>query len=338
MQIINLSVSLHTLDEDSRRRIGNFISLFSKTYCQIKLEYFVEDLSLINQKELEALFQIEKNYCDFDTTNIYDVFDVQLDQLNKKWISFFNRNEISLRVHGSSDVNIDILKKIKAKKELVVHVDEKESITDLYQKLKEGTTPIEFVYKNDNFSSMIVHENGLEQYKQLFPIWLEDKKGILVKNFVQYVDAILGGSYRECFNDSCIGKRFYLSTNGDIYTCHKSCNSKHYYGNIDFIKSLNDIYDTDNMYKLLEDSLQRRQSCSDCKEFSHCQGGCFADSFKNENDVTKKHQIYCDNYKIFIEMVRYIINNHFEKCTNLNDLNSSFKDILINSLKMDIRL
>ena len=337
MQIIDVSIEIEKLDQDALIRIEKFFSLFSKTYNQIKVEYFLADHAEVEKKDLKNLFAIEKKLSDFDNVRFFSTIQTRITHINPSWVSFINKNKIGVRLVASLYNDLHLLKKIKTEKEVLIEKDEDNSILAIYNSVKIYKTPIGFINK-DNYSSLINSKYGLEQYMELFEPWMNDVEGVMVTNFIPFIDSNLGGSYNICFNDSCLGKRFHLSKEGQVYTCQKSCFKQCCYGDILSMSGLNDIYESELFYSLVEQSLKRRQSCSKCEHFNNCQGGCFNDSLLKNKDVTKVDKDYCNNYQKFMKYVKEKIDYHFNNNTNLKELNPSIREILINSLKMDIRL
>ena len=335
MQIINLTIDLRKVDENTVPRIGKFLSLFSLTYQKMYVTYLTDDLDIIQSSLLKDLFKVEKQISDFENLFIYDTFQVNASKLSKKWISYFNRKEIPLFINMDKDV---ALGSIKVNRTLLIKVNEGGDLLKLYDQYRIYHSSINFI-PNDNKRASLLSLKGMdEQYINLFDKWLNDKEGVLVENIHPLLDASLGGSYRECYNDSCIGKRFFLDNNGNILTCEKECLNKYAYANIDDIKSLDEVYCSDSFASLLEGNINRRKQCASCVEFKKCQGGCSSESLLEDNNIETPNKVYCLNYLKVSMHIKETLNKLEKERISLKELNPSFKNILINSLKVDIRL
>ena len=337
MQIIDLSVSVNRLDSCSLKRIEHFFSLFTKTYVRINIKYYVDNLSLISKNDLSTLFDLEKRMGDYNDARFTSTIVIKDCDLNKSWVSLFNKWEIPLDIYVESTDNSNILKTIKTKTTLILKVANN-GIVDLYQQFKQYGHTLEFIDSGDSCSSLLTEKDGFALYQRLFENWINDKDGVLVKNFENMVSTVLGGSLKECYVDSCLGKRFHLFEDGTLSICHRSNIEKCDFGNIDDLAVLNDVYEGDKFYDLVEKSLAKRKSCSSCKHALSCQSGCLLDSLKVCGDISKVSPLYCENYKNFFNLVKEYVNEMSNKRISLDQLNPSFKDILINSLKIDIRL
>ena len=335
MQIINLTIDLREVNENTVPKIGKFLSLFSSTYQIIYVTYLTDDIDKLDSKLLKDLFQVEKQIGDFDTAFIFDTFKVNASRLSKKWISYFNKKEIPLLITLDQDID---LKAIKVNKTILIKTNEEDDLSSLYEKYRSYRCPVTFVPNNNNQATLMSSKGMDAQYINLFDKWINDKDGVMVENLHPLIDACLGGSYRECFNDSCIGKRFYFDSNGDIFTCEKECLNKYNYGNIDNLKSLEEVYDSDSFVELLEGNIIRRKHCNSCLEFKKCQGGCSSEALLEDNNIETINKVYCVNFINVCKHIKDELERLEKERISLKELNPSFKHILINSLKVDIRL
>ena len=336
MEIIDLSLSLINQNVESAKK---FLSLFPFSYNQINCLMYVEDLNSLNAAIFNDVLKTQEkvgefNYCLFENT-----VEVKLSDLNKTWLNYFKKHEIKVNVNLTYKDDISILSEYDNIAKLIIRVRREEfdlvAINDLYKKYQ---IPLDLKVKGVGDSLLINDDELSQKMQKYFPIWLKDNEGILFVPYHSFVDSALGGSYKICVNDSCIGKNFYMDEKGDIFTCNKSCLHKYCYGNMSGINSLDDIYLAKEFERFVSKNIERRKECSSCSCFKKCQGGCPSDSLLNQGKIEKINENYCKNYKLWEEFVREELHKIVEKKLGLKELNPSFRSLLIDSLKMDIRL
>lgn len=340
MQIIDLAIKLNHLNENKVTDVCSFISFFSSTYVRVNLNYHLDNPNNIKNKEFDDLLLTENTLADLDHSYFFRTFTIDLNKINKRIINYMNKNGFSLIAKTDSLSNIEILKSFKGKIELIYEIDKKANLVDVYElvKSKGYKQSLRLKYKDDNNSSMINSKGIVEKYSDLFNHWLNDKEGLMLKNFEHFVDASFGGSYKDCYNDACINKRYYLDENNDIYTCDKPCLKNYKYGNIKDFRNLKNIYESKIFSELSGKLASKNNTCSACSCYKSCNGGCMSDSIKNAKDVNALDNNYCTNYQEFLNYVKGVVDELTKNRVSLKELNPHFKEILIDSLRMDIRL
>lgn len=128
-----------------------------------------------------------------------------------------------------------------------------------------------------------------------------------------------------CTNNSCLGKWLCFDSCGNIYPCDRLCMEEYKLGNIDDIKSIESVFESETFISLLQQCVERRRNCmTSCDLYEYCYGGCNANSILYENDSPN---ISCYIHKeILIQIKNYL--NMILKEPSYNDLNNNLLKIL----------
>lgn len=336
MEIIDLSLSLTSKNVEKAKK---YLSLFPFYYNQINCLMYVEELGSLNAAIFNNVIKTEEkvgefNYCLFENT-----VEVKLEELNKVWLNYFKKHDIKVNVLLTYKDDVSVLQKYNIINKLIIRCKREEfDLTEINNLYKKYQIPLDVKVKGIGDSILINDDELSKKMQEYFPIWLSDKEGTLFVPYRSFVDSALGGSYKLCINDSCIGKNFYMDEKGNIFTCNKSCLNKYSYGNMSEIETLDNIYLAKEFERFVSKNITRRKGCASCSYFKKCQGGCPSDSLLNQGKIEKINENYCKNYKIWEEFTKEEIKKIIEKKKILKELNPSFRNLLIDSLKMDIRL
>lgn len=336
MEIIDLSINL---DKNNIEKSKKFLSFFPHTYNDIDVLFYIESLEQFAASDFNDLFKHQDKIGEFDYASFFDVVETSINNLNKRWLNFFNHHDIKLNVVLTYNDDISIIEKYKNINKLIIKCKKEEfDIVKIHDTYKKYGLPIDIKVQGVAASLISSDDEILKSLMDYFPTWIKDKEGVLLLPYAKFIDNALGGSYRLCVNDSCIGKYFYMDNKGDIYTCNKPCLAKYCYGNISSINSLDDVYLSKHFERFVSKNIERRRDCQNCLAFKKCQGGCSSDSLLNNGKLEKINEIYCKNYKLLQDFIKQEIKKIVDGQMSLKELNPSMKLMVINSLKVENRL
>ena len=336
MEIINLSATLTNTNIEKAKRL---ISLFPFSYNEMNCLFYINDLSSFNAPYFNDLLKDEQKQGEFNYCLINNCVEVNIKQLNKKWLNYFQKHDIKLNVLLAVNDNIDILKDYKNINKIIVELkDDNFDVASVNNLYKKYAFSIDITVHGDNNSLLTNNDKYSKVLKEYFPTWIKDKEGVLFHPYLNFIDDSLGGSYKVCTNDSCIGKYFYMDEKGNVYTCSKPCVKKYAFGNIDEITKLDDVYLSKDFARFLNRNIERRKAWSNCSHFKKCQGGCASDSILNNGKIDEICTSYCHNYQDWQAFVKDELAKIRNEKIPLNELNPCFRKILVNSLIVEIRL
>ena len=110
---------------------------------------------------------------------------------------------------------------------------------------------------------------------ELFDYWLFDNdSNIEISYFMRFVKFIFTGEKAICTYNSCLGKFLAIRFNGDIVPCNRMFPDYYSYGNVHQYTDITEAFQSEGFYRLLEDSIVRREKCKGCEIYSMCTGGC----------------------------------------------------------------
>lgn len=178
----------------------------------------------------------------------------------------------------------------------------------------------------DNDYLKLNPDEYINSFVDFFKHWTVDKKcNINVSNCTEIVNLILNKKSNVCTNNSCLGKWLCFDSNGNIYPCDRLCMDEYKLGNIDDIKSIESVFESEIFINLLQQCVEKRRNCmSSCNLYEYCYGGCNANSILYGNN---NPNISCYIHKeILIQIKNYL--NMVLKESNYNDLNNNLLKML----------
>lgn len=161
------------------------------------------------------------------------------------------------------------------------------------------------VPENKGYALTFEHLNKLkEEYWKLTDIYLDYYKKDKPFNFFHFNINIDGGPCAAKRVSGCGAGVEYLAIapNGDIYPCHQ------FVGNKEFIMgNLNTSFSGDKIKEaFLQSSLFEKEDCIRCWARYYCGGGCHANAYLYNKDLTKPYKLGCELQKIRTECSLYI--------------------------------
>ena len=122
-----------------------------------------------------------------------------------------------------------------------------------------------------------------------------------------------------CTFAKCLGNYLAIDPEGDLYTCNRFVGNKKFsVGNINYVKSWDDIKQS-QAWRMLEEWQNRIDvECADCLYKNICHGGCPYVAFAEKKDYPAKDP-YCESYKA---IYRYILDKGTEEFFSNNYLHS----------------
>ena len=108
---------------------------------------------------------------------------------------------------------------------------------------------------------------------------------ISVASCIDLVNLIIHEHTGVCTYNSCLGKWLCFDSNGHIYPCDRLCLEKYDLGNINDIKFIDEVFQSEKFIDLLKNSIKRRENCKlNCEYFKNCYGGCNANAILSQNE------------------------------------------------------
>ena len=89
-----------------------------------------------------------------------------------------------------------------------------------------------------------------------------------------------------------------VTPNGEIYPCHQFADQKDFLiGDVE-----NGIKNRDVMQRFANNHVFSKEDCSSCWAKYYCSGGCAANAYFENGDISKPHKISCELEKKRLEM------------------------------------
>lgn len=186
------------------------------------------------------------------------------------------------------------------------HIDE---FDDSYKQL--SISSVKFVPYHEFIENQIPSLTSNEYadfLRQLFDIWTKsDDPPYDISNFKEIFEAFLGGNMRSCSNNGRCLSHIMVNPNGDVFSCSRlSFLDEHKIGNINET-TLKDILQSDNYLDIINEYYKEKsESCSKCKWFNMCFGGCYSHSLKGRN-------VYCSTYQKIFRQVKGFVDKYLKE-------------------------
>ena len=154
------------------------------------------------------------------------------------------------------------------------HLGKEKELYDFYKNKKLGFQPsplINYGRAKKNSELMITSKEYYQFIINLFNIWYKDNNPLNIPYFLNIISAIINHkTISMCkFSKGCVNTKKYicLNSNGDISICNRTAEvgQEFIFGNINNIKSLNEIYNSKKYKHLQKRSKLLEKQCINCK-------------------------------------------------------------------------
>lgn len=262
-----------------------------------------------------------KNFRFTITTNGILLDDEKIDFINREM------SNVVLSIDGRKEINDRLRKTVNGK-------DSYSVIVPKFQKLvsqrgdKDYYTRGTFTKYNLDFTEDVLHladlgfdqisvepvvsdprldysinEEDLErvfaEYEKLAKTILEKRKQGKSFNFFHFMIDLNQGPcvikrLRGC---GCGNEYVAITPNGDIYPCHQFVGEENWkMGNL-----IDESFNRDLKTQFGKNNVYTKSDCKDCWAKFYCSGGCAANSFKYQKDISRSHKLSCELEKKRIE-------------------------------------
>lgn len=324
--------------------LKRYLFLLSQKYQYINLVWHGGEPLMVSLDFYDEIY----NYCShLDSKFIYSL-QTNGSLLNEENINFFKKHKtsIGLSFDGiSNEISRGNTKKIISNIELlqknemfpgavlVVNQNNVNNLINEYEYFKSLGIGMKI---NPMFNDGAARKNiflsldpelYIKNFINFFKYWtLDINCNISVSTFMELVNLIINENTGVCTHNSCLGKWICLDSNGHIYPCDRLCLNEYDFGDVNEIKSIDDIFQSKKFISLLMKSIKQREICiSDCKYFKNCYGGCNANAILSRD---KKNNISCYIQKeILKELKDYVIS--LGQLKEYEKLNHSLRKVLI---------
>ncbi len=191
------------------------------------------------------------------------------------------------------------------------NVDFPEQVFDAIKDAKLTSCALHFCSQNNDGSVSVVPKTTgtVNFFKKFFDLWLEeDNPNFPVRNFRNIIRVLCGGTTLDCASrkDGCKGFMA-ITTNGDVFPCHRFVGSNDFcIGNIRD-ESLSDIYEA--ALPLYTKMTSLHAECSSCDWKDVCGGGCAFERLAERGSFQEKDP-YCTIKKEIFSYVRECVEKY----------------------------
>lgn len=288
--------------------------------------------TLVGLEFYEKLIEFQNKYNN-KNIKVYNAIQTNGININEQWAMFFHEHNflVGISLDGPKEIH-DRNRMNLAEKSTFNQVMKAIGLLDKYQVeynilsvisgyAAKHAQKIYSFFKRQNFKYLqfipcldpldevpgtLDHSLTPENYtiflKESFDQWYRDiMKGeiISIRYFDNLLAVLLGHSPEACGMSGKCSCQFVTEANGNIYPCDFYVTDNWYLGNIakhDF----EEIKNSQNSKKFIEESYNIGKECRDCKWFNLCRGGCkrykepMVDNQPSEN-------YFCTSYKEFFD-------------------------------------
>ncbi|MCR5149610.1 MAG: SPASM domain-containing protein [Clostridiales bacterium] len=162
---------------------------------------------------------------------------------------------------------------------------------------KHGFDYLQFIPYVDEGNSISLSCGAYAKFlKKSFDLWYEEWEAghyISVRHIDNYINILMGNPPESCAMCGVCGNYFVVEANGDLFPCDFYCNDEFKLASI-FEENPFEINGKHKAF--IEKSHIIHESCSSCKYYILCRGGCRRD----RTDGYTKNK-YCEAYKEFFD-------------------------------------
>lgn len=246
----------------------NFVKLFELTKMKVGIS-------------LEPIREIHNNFRFFKNGD--ESFDKVLNAIDL--LKYYKINYSTISVISDSFFGLE-----EKLYENLIEITEKANLNPY---IRMGKNSKNFLFNIDKV---------IEIYKNLYEIWKNDDKRIVLNPFVEMTESLLCNRSNVC-SLSCESCFSFLALDslGDVYICNRLVNNNDFkLGNILETK-LEEILRSDVIKNQYIHYKKIYQECNGCEFLDNCNGGCYSDSLTNS---FSEKTPFCKLYKTLFSIIK----------------------------------
>ncbi len=301
------------------------------------------------EKAMELERQVEKEHD--NSVKFINIIQTNGTLLDSKWVKFFKENKFMVGVSfdgPTNDVTREKSQKVMENVSLMQKAGMNVSCLSVISKPNLDEIAVYEFFKargihcvfnpiiaegagGTNTDLLITVDEYIDSSLRLFDHWIYDKDGVNISMFENYISSILGVHKAVCGNASCIGKWICMEPDGKLQLCSHFAGDEFAFGNIDDYETLDQVFSSENIRKLLTLSINKREICknSGCEFYSYCHGGCiYANIRQNTLDCTGGFD--CVAFKAIFGHIEKFVKKALEENIDINTLNPFARACFIN--------
>jgi uncharacterized protein len=221
-----------------------------------------------------------------------------------------------------------------------IHAGNVAKMNDMYTKFRGLGASVSFTpvirlgCGADNKDLALDADTYVEMSNAVFDRWIYDRTTTIpVLPFFQYVMTALDGSpnISDCPHASCLGDWLCVHPYGDLYPCGKACPTGYRLGNINEVKTIEEVFDSDGFANILRPSIERRKKCKDCPIFRYCNGGCTVDAAA-DGDAASPDGFACRVYKGTFSHIKTVVDSIVKNKPDLAQYNMFIRNAIVGKI------
>lgn len=288
MKNISISISEKLVNQNKNCIIDNDLLQYITNVVTLEYQYinFVWICSLKYNRIpfLKHILLYQKKVTRVRGVVIHNTVRIVNGLPDKKLKRFCEKNKITIEIEFDTSANLlQSLSNAKSgyKVDTISVIDVYNAdLLKIYKHSKKYCSKLnfkQFFIYSQNFNKQKSYEY-LVGMEELFNYWLNDKNGISLNPFIDYIRSFYKiAAKKECINSSCLGKTLNIDSNGTIYLCAQFQKKEYEIGNFKNFSSVSEIFRTEAFTSLVKNMIEFRKVCiKNCCHFNFCQGGCSA--------------------------------------------------------------
>ena len=304
--------------------IVRLFELLAQEYSTINIIWHGGEPMLVGIDFYRKVLSIQKSL--FKDIVFVNKMQTNVTLMDKEWADFLVKHDfhVGISYDGGNDATGREKQKqtLDGRKKLisasgrcgVITVINSQNINDLvyiYEHYKRNNINAQFnaifpyghAAEIDNNFLMLPLDTYIKKMNAFFDYWLEDSDcNIRIDPFIAYLK-LLKGINTKCVTGGCLYKFICMNNQGDIYPCGRIMMPQYYLGNIHKISSIKEIFYTEQFYKLLQSSVNRREKCiRSCRYYQYCRGGCTSDAIIY-GDIEAGNHFACNSFRGIMQHV-----------------------------------
>ena len=336
-------------------KLEKLFSILTSEFDEIDVVWHGGEPLCAGEEYFKKAMELEEKLTFSKGVNFVNQIQTNGTLINKKWVKFFKKYHFGVGI-SYDGINNDkyrqkgelTLKGMKLLKEagirfgcIAVVGDKDYDLHQNYEFFKKLGAPVVFalMFLEGNAKELDkpTSKEYADKFIKLFDEWIVDKDGTSVRLFDTYIVMALGGRFRVCENCSCHTKYISINSEGNLFNCGREAVMNYPFGNIDDYSTYKEIFASSGAVNLLKGSIERRNKCKEsCEYFSLCKGGC-ADNAILEGKLEDIPKESCSFFKLVYPHVKAKVDEIMKNQTPLEELNPSFKRILLKNFKKSDR-
>ncbi len=301
------------------------------------------------EKALELERQIEKE--NDNKVKFVNIMQTNGTLINEKWVKFFKDNDFKIGVSfdgPTNDITREKSEKVMENVALMQKAGMRVSCLSVIAKPNLDEVAVYEFFKARgihcvfnpiiaegagglNTDLLITVKEYIDSSIRLFDHWIYDTEGVNVALFEGYISSILGVRKSFCGNASCIGKWICMEPDGKLQLCSHFCGDEFSYGNVSDYTTLDEVFQSENIQKMLKLSIQKREICkkSNCKYYNYCHGGCVYGNIR-QNTLDRTGGFDCEAFRAIFGHVEKFVQKALAENIDINTLNPHARACFIN--------